>query len=84
MFYPAVNFCLMPQPPNTSVDTLDEDERRGWERGTRFMTVENAYAREHATRPATIGLILGSSPLALLSWSVRHERTVIISDCMTS
>ncbi|KAK4683554.1 hypothetical protein P7C73_g6691, partial [Tremellales sp. Uapishka_1] len=26
------------------------------------------YALEHATRPATIGLCLGSSPLALLSW----------------
>lgn len=27
-----------------------------------------AYALEHATRPATIGLVLSSSPLALLAW----------------
>lgn len=27
-----------------------------------------AYALEHGTRPATIGLVLSSSPLALLAW----------------
>lgn len=27
-----------------------------------------AYGLEHATRPATIGLVLSSSPLALLGW----------------
>lgn len=27
-----------------------------------------AYALEHATRPGTIGLVLSSSPLALLAW----------------
>lgn len=27
-----------------------------------------AYAAEHATRPGTIGLVLSSSPLALLAW----------------
>lgn len=26
------------------------------------------YALEHGTRPATIGLVLSSSPLALLAW----------------
>ena len=28
----------------------------------------HAYAQEHGTRPATIGLVLSSSPIALLSW----------------
>lgn len=64
----------MPQPASTSLDDLDADERRNIERGFRWHDVENVYAREHATRPATIGLILDSSPLALLAWSVaRHD-----------
>ncbi|CAI6088126.1 unnamed protein product [Clonostachys chloroleuca] len=33
-----------------------------------FRTTGMAYAIEHATRPSTIGLVLSSSPLALLSW----------------
>lgn len=37
-------------------------------RNTNFGTLGNAYAREHGTRPSTIGLVLSSSPLALLAW----------------
>ena len=34
----------------------------------KFMTLGRAYAEEHATRPATIGFVLSSSPVALLAW----------------
>lgn len=47
---------------------LSEKEIRGVERYSNFGSVGNAYAREHGTRPATIGLVLSSSPIALLAW----------------
>ncbi|CAH0018848.1 unnamed protein product [Clonostachys rhizophaga] len=37
-------------------------------RAESFRTTGMAYFMEHATRPSTIGLVLSSSPLALLSW----------------
>ncbi len=49
-------------------DGLSDKEKRGLERYNNFGTVGNAYAREHGTRPATIGLVLSSSPVALLAW----------------
>jgi hypothetical protein len=33
-----------------------------------FYMTGNGYAREHGTRPATIGFVLASSPLAQLAW----------------
>lgn len=47
---------------------LSEKETVGLGRYNNFGTVGNAYAREHGTRPATIGLVLSSSPVALLAW----------------
>lgn len=47
---------------------LSEKEVAGLQRYNNFGTVGNAYAREHGTRPATIGLVLSSSPVALLAW----------------
>lgn len=40
----------------------------GLQRGANFNQLGTAYAREHGTRPSTIGLALSSSPLALLAW----------------
>lgn len=37
-------------------------------RAKEFSATGSAYAQMHATRPATIGLVLSSSPIALLSW----------------
>lgn len=34
----------------------------------RFNVTGSAYARTHGTRPATIGMVLSSSPLAVLAW----------------
>ncbi|USW53907.1 Putative epoxide hydrolase, alpha/Beta hydrolase [Septoria linicola] len=50
------------------VDGLSDAEKQGVQRINDFATLGNAYAREHGTRPATIGLVLSSSPIALLGW----------------
>lgn len=52
------------------MDGLSEKEKVGVGRYNNFGTLGNAYARMHGTRPATIGLVLSSSPIALLAWSV--------------
>ncbi|KAI1083614.1 Alpha/Beta hydrolase protein [Whalleya microplaca] len=46
----------------------DDLERKAVRRATEFLDTGNAFALEQATRPATIGLALSASPLALLSW----------------
>lgn len=50
------------------MESLADFERAGVERGMTFIAFENAYAKEQASRPATIGLILSTNPLALLAW----------------
>lgn len=52
------------------MDELGQQERKAFDRAIDFGAMGNAYAREHGTRPATIGLVLSSSPIALLAWSV--------------
>ncbi|KAL4779816.1 Alpha/Beta hydrolase protein [Aspergillus varians] len=64
-----LNYCpLVTRPEGVSDDGLSELEKRGLERFNRFMYSGKAYAEEHGTRPATIGHVLASSPLALLAW----------------
>lgn len=47
---------------------LKDYEKKAMDRTNDFATLGNAYAREHGTRPSTIGLVLSSSPIALLAW----------------
>jgi microsomal epoxide hydrolase len=65
---------MMPSGPGTKaleakheVD-LSAQQQKGLERKKWFQTLGSAYAREHATRTATIGFALASSPIALLAW----------------
>lgn len=51
---------------------LSSEEVKGVARGRMFGKRGNAYLLEHATRPATIGIVVGSSPIALLAW-VRYD-----------
>ncbi|KAL4943088.1 hypothetical protein BDV06DRAFT_221603 [Aspergillus oleicola] len=44
------------------------EEREHMERSEAWQRTGFAYALEHATRPATVGLAISSSPLALLAW----------------
>ena len=59
----------MPQKPEgVPDDAIDALDARQLARGQEFVTTGTAYARGHGTRPATIGLVLSSSPIALLAW----------------
>lgn len=68
-----VNFCPLGRSPNflqtlLSYVALNDKEKAGLERTKWFAEDGRAYANEHATRPATIGAVLASSPTALLAW----------------
>ncbi|OMP86619.1 putative epoxide hydrolase [Diplodia seriata] len=63
-----LNFCPVPKPDNVSDSDLSDEERKALARGDAFRTAGIAYAMKHATRPSTIGLVLSSSPIALLGW----------------
>jgi microsomal epoxide hydrolase len=63
-----LNYCIMPDPINISESVYGGLERAGIERAKSFKSIGSAYALEHATRPSTIGLVLSSSPIALLAW----------------
>ena len=59
---------MLPRPGDIPEEALTSAEKKGLQRAAEFPTTGNAYALEHGTRPATIGLVLSSSPLALLAW----------------
>ncbi|GKU09059.1 unnamed protein product [Fusarium langsethiae] len=63
-----INLCMIPEPVDDVTDEVTEAEKEGLIRGEEFMTRGSAYAITHATKPSTIGLVLSSSPLALLTW----------------
>jgi microsomal epoxide hydrolase len=54
--------------PNSIQSSLDDTEKAALERHNFFLHNGTGYAWEQATRPSTIGLVLSSSPLALLAW----------------
>lgn len=59
----------MGKPDSIPDSEITEVEAKGLKtRFWPFVTTGNAYVREHATRPATIGHVLSSSPMALLAW----------------
>lgn len=49
-------------------DKLSDMEKEGLERRDKFWRVGRGYATMHGTKPSTIGLVLSSSPIALLAW----------------
>ena len=63
-----VNCSFAQKPEGVADDAIDPLEARQLARGQEFMATGMAYAQEHGTRPATIGLVLSSSPIALLAW----------------
>lgn len=48
--------------------SLSQQEQQALKRQGDFGNLGNAYGREHGTRPSTVGLVLSSSPVALLAW----------------
>ncbi|KAK7402894.1 hypothetical protein QQX98_011344 [Neonectria punicea] len=63
-----INFAIGYEPEGVSPSDISDAEQQGLKRMQKFLTSGNAYFQEHATRPATLGHVLSSSPLALLSW----------------
>lgn len=64
-----LSFCLMPsEPPGIDPTDVTASEKASLSRLIEFNTKGNAYAKEHGTKGATIGLALSASPLALLCW----------------
>ncbi|KAJ5675970.1 hypothetical protein N7462_008867 [Penicillium macrosclerotiorum] len=51
-----------------SLDTLGPEDLHLLKRTESWRKTGLAYALEHGTRPATVGLVISSSPLALLAW----------------
>ncbi|EPE36539.1 alpha/beta-Hydrolase [Glarea lozoyensis ATCC 20868] len=62
-----VNYCYLPEPENVKGE-ISEVDRRDIARAQNFKETGSGYALEQATRPATLGIVLSSSPLALLAW----------------
>ncbi|KAL9060966.1 MAG: hypothetical protein Q9162_000410 [Coniocarpon cinnabarinum] len=62
------NFMMMPRPGDVPDEVVTPAEKKGLQRAAEFASTGNAYAKEQGTRPATIGLALSASPLALLAW----------------
>lgn len=58
----------MLEPPVQKPLEVDDVDLIGVERGRVFESVGNAYAKEHATRPSTVGIAISSNPLSLLAW----------------
>jgi microsomal epoxide hydrolase len=63
-----LNYCQMGEPEDTKGTEFTDAEKKGLERYEQFNVFGTAYGRMHGTRPSTIGHVLASSPLALLSW----------------
>lgn len=62
----------MSKPLGVDSNTLSEQDKKGILRAQEFKSFGSAYAIAQATRPATTGIVLSSSPVALLAWSVIH------------
>ncbi|KAK7418931.1 hypothetical protein QQX98_003634 [Neonectria punicea] len=65
---PVILMHLNAEDKVSSIEALTPDERKRLERSKEWQTGGMAYASEHGTRPATIRLVLSSSPLAMLAW----------------
>jgi microsomal epoxide hydrolase len=53
------------QPDPAKLSALEKEKL---EKVATWRKSSSAYAQEHGTRPATIGHVLSSNPLALLAW----------------
>jgi microsomal epoxide hydrolase len=76
-----LNLCIGVVPESEEEEkSLSEKDQQAVNRIKDFTTMGSAYARFHGTRPSTIGLILSTTPLALLAWyeagyPARHEHS---------
>ncbi|OAQ59227.1 epoxide hydrolase 1 [Pochonia chlamydosporia 170] len=64
----GMHVTQMGTPPLDKNPPMSDDEKLAVHKATEFMDTANGFALEQGQRPATIGLALSASPLALLSW----------------
>jgi microsomal epoxide hydrolase len=65
-------------------DKITEQEKKGLERMDKFFAKGRAYANEHGTKPATIGFVMASSPIAQLAWiGVSHQTSSALLSALT-
>ncbi|KAH6970284.1 epoxide hydrolase [Fusarium avenaceum] len=62
------HLMLDPSAVPSSMEGVTDAEMVSLEKMQRFWQTGYAYGMEHGSRPATIGLVLSTSPLALLAW----------------
>lgn len=59
---------------------MSEFDRACVDRMEEFGKTEFAYRDEHATKPATIGIVVGSSPVAMLAWYVYESPSLFLRE----
>lgn len=64
----AVHLNFLPTGQSYDESSLTEMDKRGVERGKRFLSNGHAYAKEQGSRPGTLGFTLSSSPVSVLAW----------------
>ncbi|KAK1532042.1 epoxide hydrolase [Colletotrichum costaricense] len=60
--------ALLSQNELLTTVNITEDEAQHVQRMLNFSATGSSYLLEHGLRPSTIGLVLSSSPLAMLAW----------------
>lgn len=63
-----LNMLHISRPENADKLHVEKSEKEAMPRGDDWQRYGTAYAREHGTKTATIGLVLSSSPIAMLAW----------------
>lgn len=64
-----INLCIGVLPDSDEeLNSLGTRDQTSVAQCNDFANLGSAYARMHGTRPSTIGLVLSSSPIALLAW----------------
>ncbi|OBT38672.1 hypothetical protein VE00_11120 [Pseudogymnoascus sp. WSF 3629] len=63
-----LNYCPVLNPTRQKEEDILDVEREALPRGDQFLERGTGYSTEQATKPSTIGLVLGSNPIALLAW----------------
>lgn len=66
-----LNMAMLGAPPkglDPAKVEYSERELESMERAKKFWASESDYAKLHGHKPSTVGLAVGSSPIALLAW----------------
>jgi microsomal epoxide hydrolase len=69
-----VNLLPMPPPPGVDVEAdikagkYTTDEMESLKSTQQFLERGNAFIKLDGTKPATVGFVIGSSPISLLAW----------------